>query len=248
MRRLLTGAMTVSALAFTACGLFDAPRSPATPQPPNTNVLRDGGFEEENGAWAAKQQPEWAGFVVDGDVVHSGQRALALHLRSDAQSAPTRIAGAYQTTMPSAFPEYVSGLYRVDEWAPGTPPQYIQVVAIVHGGDFGDGIEPHEIRFVLAGIDREPFTLSNAKFLFLSRDPPPLHQWTWFGYPLGQAFLSRWGKLPTRWDSIELFFEVRYDRRPPSAPAAAADVYFDDLYAGPLAGNPNWPPGFLQDP
>src|SRR5581483_9460634 len=118
--------------------------------PPGSNVLRDGGFEDEDGAWVAKQQPEWAGFTIGGGVVHSGQRALALHLRSDDQSAPTRIAGAYQTVTPPAFPEYVSGFYRVDDWSPGTPPQYVQFVAIVHGGDFGDGIEPHEIRFVLA--------------------------------------------------------------------------------------------------
>ena len=65
------------------------------------------------------------------------------------------------------FPEFASGFYRVNAWQPAATFQYMQFVVIVRGGDFGDDIALHEIRFPIAGIDHEPFMLSNAHFVFL---------------------------------------------------------------------------------
>jgi hypothetical protein len=118
----------------------------------------------------------------------------------------------------------------------------VQFVVAVYGSDIGTEFPIYEIRFPLAGVDRDPLTLSNAKFLFLSREKRPgLGRWTYFGYPLRQAFESRWGKAPTRWDKLEVFLEVRYDAKTQAQGETSADVYFDDIYAGPQAENPNRP-------
>jgi hypothetical protein len=139
------------------------------------------------------------------------------------------------------FPEYVSGFYRVDEWERGAPFQYLQFVVIVRGGDFGDSFPVHEVRFPLAGIDHDPFVLSNARFLYLSRAQPQMGQWVYFGYPVGKAFEKLLGHRPATWDSVELFIEARFDGRAEADGPAKAVVYYDDLYAGPQLGDPNRP-------
>jgi hypothetical protein len=128
----------------------------------------------------------------------------------------------------------------VEQWEPGAAPQYLQVVVLVRGSDLGAEFDLYEMRLPIAGIVEAPFTLSNAKFRFLSRDAPEEGSWTYFAYPLSQAFVQEYGAAPTRWEGIEVFFEVRFDQKQ-DGDAASALVYFDDLYLGPQALNPNRP-------
>ncbi len=230
----------MAAATFAGCGITKAPTAVSTPPPVTANLLSNPGFEQGDLSWQFKDQPEWSAFSI-GDTGRTGVHSLHLQLHGDDAATGTHIAGALTTITPKDFPDYVSGFYRVDDWHPSTTFQYLQFVVAVHG-DFGGGSAIQEMRFPIAGIDREPFMLSNARFLFLSRGAPALRQWTYFGYPLKQAFASRLGAVPTTWTSIDIFFEVRYDGKTADQPATSADVSFDDLYAGPQISNPNHPP------
>jgi hypothetical protein len=244
VRRLLPAIILapLGALAL-ACGTLDGETPGPTPIPTAApGILVNGGFEDGEAPWTYRVQPEWSGFEIADDPVRSGERSLRLSLRDPGDASNVHIAGAVQEVRPAEFPEFVSGYYRVEGWEPRDVTfQYVQFVVIVYGADYGDDFNLHEIRFPLAGAPREPFQLLNAKWVFLSRDQPKTGKWVYFGYPLRQAFIDKWGKAPDRWDRIELFLEVRYDGRTAADAGMSADVYFDDVYLGPWPGNPNRP-------
>jgi hypothetical protein len=224
------------------CGALDAPAaSPTeTPSAATANLFQNPGFEEGDQPWTFRDQAEWRPFEVDDTVAYTGSRSARLEIEGAENESGTRIAGAIQNINPETFPEYVSGFYRVDEWRPDAPFQYVQFVVSVLGGDFGDGIDVHQLRLPLAGAEREPFALTNARWVFINRDQPDVGEWTYFGYPIKRAFELNWGRVPGSWDSIDVFFEVRYDDKVAGS-TPAATVFFDDLYAGPQSGNPNRP-------
>jgi hypothetical protein len=236
------------ALLFVACGLRDAPPPAPTAAAPafSSNLLANAGFESGDAPWTFRQgQAEWSGFAVSDTFAHSGSHSLSLRLAPNGDAATatrTFISGAIQNIKPADFPEFLSGFYRVEDWQPKATFQYVQFVIAVHGSDFGDGFNIREIRFPIAGVDREPFQVSNARFVFLGRAAPKLRAWTYFAFPVKQAFLDQWKAVPAKWDSIDVFFEVRYDGKTPDQGNGSAQVYFDDLYAGPQAANPNRPP------
>jgi hypothetical protein len=228
---------------LAGCGLFEELPPLPTFTPDDENTLANAGFEDGADPWRAQQDPAWVPFSISDSVARSGDSSLSLDLSAQPGDAATRVAGAIQTVNAGAFPEFLSGYYRVDDWQPSEPFQYLQVVVVVRGAEFGDGVPAHEVRFVVAGAPRQPFDVSNAKFVFLSRAAPDTGRWTYFSYPVKQAFEYQWGRAPETWESIETFVEVRYDGRTSDAPAASARVYFDDLYLGPQIFNPNPPDG-----
>ncbi len=232
------------ATLFSACGLLEELPPVPTETPANYNFLANPGFEVDGAPWRTLDSPAWGPFEISEGVAHTGDHSLGLSLNGGPGETATRIVGGVQDTTPFEFPEFVSGFYRVDRWEPVATFQYLQFVVIVRGGDFGDEFALHEIRFPIAGAPRQPFELSNARFVFLSRDAPVMNRWTYFSYPIKQAFEERWGRVPERWDSIETIFEVRYDAKTEEQSPTGAQVYFDDLYMGRQAFNPNKPADF----
>ncbi len=227
------------ALGLSSCGLFKELPPVPTLTPTHANLLQNSGFESGDQLWAT--QDGGGRFSISDSTAHSGGHSLLLRLRGDAGDTGTRVASAAQSIDTTTFPEYVSGFYRVDGWKPTAGSQYLQFTVVVHGGDFGDNRPVHEMRFAIAGLQYEPFGLRGGAFVFLSRAAPVLHRWTYFGYPVKDAFARALGRAPGRWDSIAFLFEVRYDGKPASQSASVADVYFDDLYAGSQLDNPNRP-------
>jgi len=228
------------AAVLTACGVLKAPPALPTGSPSHSNVLVNGGFEAGADGWAPVLA-EAAGpvDVVDGSG-HGGRRSLALRLSGNGTAGTGRTIGATQTVNTEAFPEMVSGFYRVDRWQPNAASQNVRFVVSVRGGDFGDGLGVHVVRFIVAGSDAAAALLPGVAQTYLSR-AAPLRRWTYFGYPVKQAFADRFGKAPTRWDAMEISVEAGYDGETGGGPGAAAEVSFDDVYAGPLAQNPNHP-------
>lgn len=241
VRRMALLALLALVPVLTACGLFEELPPLPTPTPSPENLVQNASFETGRDPWISLDQPTWRPFELGEGVARTGDRSLSLTLQGDEADVATRVVGAVQRITPAAFPEFLSGFYRVDEWTPNATFQYIQFVVAVHGGNFGDDLAIHQIRFPIAGIDSEPFQLSNARFVFLSRGEPEIGAWTYFGYPVSQAFQSKWGAVPSTWEYIEMFFEVRYDSKTVEQGATTAKVYFDDLYAGPMVHNPNRP-------
>jgi len=233
-------ALLVPILAGSGCGLLDAPPPLATPSPPEGNLLSNPGFEDGDQGWLAPQQAAWTSFTVVDGTAHGGSRSMRLRLPGD-PSARSHTAGGMQALDTRVFPDFLSGFYRVDSWRPNAGQQYLQFVVRVIGGDLGDGAPTHEVRFVIAGAERDMPATRDAHLFFISRAAPAIGRWTYFSYPIGHAFESRFGKVPLRWDGIQLSFEVRYDNLTVDAPFEAADVYFDDLYMGYQFQNPNRP-------
>ena len=210
-----------------ACG------SEAEPPPAGDNLLANPGFEEGEEPWFSLASEAWGPpFRLSGDRAHSGESSAYLEM-SSAGGPATQVFGVVQEISPASFPARFSGYYLVDRWQRGSDLQYLQAVAIVWNSDLPGGFSNHQVRYLLAGTDREPFTLANGRFVFVSKDEPAQGEWVRFDLPLAEDFERLWGAVPQRFERIRLLFEARYEGHTPAQPDVVADVYYDDLYVGP---------------
>ena len=221
------------AISSGACGLVEESPPTPTPTPNADNLLYNAGFESGTDPWIA---PEGAGaFDLADGVARTGTRSASLTL--DSKNGGLSVVGAMQQLRPT-FPELISGYYYVESWPPAGENESIEFVVAVHGGDFGDDRPVHELRFPLAGLSETPEG-TGAGFQFLSRADPQTGKWTYFAYPVNEAFQRVFGRVPVVWEGIDVRFEVRPASDASGAEEGRAVVYFDDLYAGPLTANPN---------
>ena len=236
--------------ALGCAGLFGAVR--LVPRGFHDNLLANPGFEEGDTGWTYPlDSPYWSRFEVVESPVHSGRRAAHLRLRAGPEDRTNAVwvDGVMQEPRPERFPDVVGGFYRVDTWEKGadTTSLYLQAVAIVwsdeadaviNGGTpSGSGIQNYQMRFYLAGVSEPPFLLANAKFDFVTKEPPRIGRWTYFEIPLREQFQRQWGLVPEHYDRLRVLFEARWDNRPAGS-QVAADVYYDDLFLGYVDGAP----------
>jgi hypothetical protein len=214
---------------------------PCVPQVPvegQANLFRNPGFESGAEPWCVLRAPM---FGVSQDQSHSGQSSALLQMRVLSVTTGDRIYYLVQELEVQEFPEFISGYYRVDEWAKGTPKQYLQFIVIAMGAtNMPGGFSNHQVRYPLAGISEDPFAISNAYFVYIGREEPTIGQWVYFERNIKQDFQSLWGAVPEGFSKIRVLFEVRFDDKEAGAPAEA-EVYYDDLYMGPASENPNHP-------
>ncbi|MGD0764943.1 MAG: hypothetical protein ABR978_01395 [Dehalococcoidia bacterium] len=178
-------------------------------------------------------------FDVSDAIAHSGNHSAHLKLIPPAAPAADDVFGAVQDLPANQFPEFVSGFYRVENWQKATPLQYLQFVVIAFTTDPTTGASSNtQIRYLLAGIDTEPFRIDNAKFVFLTKAEPAVGEWVYFERDVQEDFVQLWGSVPQGLDHVRMFFEARYDSPTATQPQIGGDVYYDDLYAGPKADAP----------
>jgi hypothetical protein len=214
--------------AIAACA--GSQEEPASQTSPQGNVFQNPGLEEGRDPWFSLDEPA---FILSDDTAHTGEASALLRMRADPQDEGSKVFYLVQEVTPAQFPEVVSGSYKVTLWTPGTRLQYLQFVVIAFGADNLPGRYPnHQIRYILAGIDEEPFLIGNARFVFLSREDPPLQEWVPFRLNVRDDFQRLWGAVPEGFEKIRVLFEVRYDGKA-RGEAPEADVYYDDLYFGP---------------
>ena len=65
----------------------------------------------------------------------------------------------------------------------------------------------------------------------LRPEPPLLGEWIQFDLPVRRDFETLWGVVPSDYDFLRVFFEVRWDNKEEGA-VLHADVYYDDLFFG----------------
>ncbi len=209
------------------------------------NLFADPSFEGDFDAscrtdsldcWFSLKAPN---FTISDAKANSGSSSALLEMREGAGSDLTKVFYLVQEVSATEFPEVISGSYFVENWVPGTEKQYLQFVVIVFGGGEnlpvcpGGGTCPnYQIRYLLAGIDEEPFEIANAKFVFLETEDPVQGEWVHFERNLEQDFIDLWGGTPNGADKIRVLFEVRYDAKDAAEGPIEADVYYDDLYMG----------------
>lgn len=239
----LTVFLAITAAIGAACDGDDtASVSPTATSEVAANLLLNGGFEAGAGPWFSLTSAAWGEpFAVSSDLAHSGAHSAYLELRAPTGASGSKVYGVVQEVSPERFPELISGYYYVDDWARSTSKQYLQFVVIAFGAtNMPGGHSNHQIRYPLAGIQEQPFAISNARFVFLTRQDPPIGDWVYFERPIARDFRELWGAVPDGFVKLRILFEVRYDEKSP-ATEGSADVYFDDLYMGPAAGNPSQP-------
>jgi hypothetical protein len=232
-----------SAALGAACGGGAAPQgTPEAGVQLAANVFENGSFEAGSDPWISLTTAAWGtAFSVSSHLAHDGAHSAYLELRAAPDASGAKVFGVVQELSPGRFPEVLSGYYYVDNWIKGTPKQYLQFVVIAFGvTNLPGGYANHQIRYPLAGISAEPFVISNAKFRFLSREEPPTGQWVYFERPVARDFEELWGAVPQGFEKLRILFEVRYDDKL-AGTEGKADVYYDDLYLGPAADNPNQP-------
>ena len=202
-----------------------------------SNLFANPGFEDGARPWFSLDSEAWGRpFTVSAKQAHTGASSGLLELRSE-EGGPARVYGIVQEVSPDGFPELLSGAYYVERWQQGTAKQYLQFVVIVWGANNPPaevaGVDNYQIRYVLAGVDAPPLAISNARYVMAGRGPPVQGEWVPFERNVRQDFEQLWGAVPVGFDSLRVFFEVRWDERGASDGPAAADVYYDDLYLGP---------------
>lgn len=240
---LLVGALLLSA-ACGGAGGQPVPSPPSGGAAVPENLFLNPDFEGDEQPWFSMTTEAWGpSFEVIGEsAAHDGNRSALLEMRAGSEAAGAKIFGVVQEIMPDQFPEVVSGYYRVDDWTRGTEKQYMQFVVIVFEASNTPVTAPnHQIRYLLAGIDEPPFDITNARFVFVGTDEPVTGQWVYFERNIRDDFQELWGAVPEGFSKIRILFEVRYDDKTVGLGEVKADVFYDDLYVGPAAANPNRP-------
>ena len=229
MRWSLLPIALVATAIIAACG-GGGQEETASPSPPQGNVFQNPGLEEGRDPWFSLSEPE---FILAENIAHAGEASALLRMRADPQHEGAKVFYLVQEMTPEQLPEVLSGYYRVTTWTRGTRLQYLQFAVIAFGADnLPGGFPNYQIRYILAGIDEVPFLIGNARFVFLSREDPPLDQWVSFQVDVRDDFQRLWGAVPKDYEKIRVLFEVRYDSKA-TGEAPGADVYYDDLYFGP---------------
>jgi hypothetical protein len=216
------------------------PQAPVAGQP---NLFHNPGFESGADPWCTVHPEEPTTFQVSQGFAHSGQSSAYLRMRVPAEEeGNAKVFYLVQEVTPEQFPELVSGYYRVEHWTKGTPKQYLQFVVIVFGAtNLPAQYSNHQIRYPLAGISAEPFSIGNAFFVFITKEEPRTGEWVYFERNIKEDFQQLWATVPEGFSKIRVLFEVRYDDKQAGPVPAEADVYYDDLYMGPASENPNKP-------
>jgi hypothetical protein len=214
------------------------------------NVFANPGFEAGQDPWYSKTTPNWGQpFSVSSAQKHGGQNAALLNLRSD-PDIDTRVVGVVQDLTPEKLPEVISGYYYVENWEQSTKIQYMQFAVIVDQAEnrpeiISEGTPSlnHQMRYFLNSNKPEDLTVQilNAQYIVINSEPPAKGRWVYFERNLCDDFQDKWGAVPKAFAKLSIFFEARYEARPPDSGPTSADVYYDDLYLGPAAGNPNRP-------
>lgn len=237
-------AATPTKAPIATAGMSIAPTATAAPNPEaGGNLLINPGFEAGSEPWFSMDTPAWGTpFRVTDTVAHSGGRSAILEMRAGPEVTGPKVFGVVQEISPARFPELLSGYYRVQNWLRGTEKQYLQFVVIVIGAtNLPGGFGNHQIRYPLAGIDKQPFEISNAHFIYLGSQEPVTDRWVYFETNVGEDFRKLWGAVPEGFETIRVLFEVRYDDKQAGSGEVKANVFYDDLYVGPASANPNRP-------
>jgi hypothetical protein len=218
------------------------------PPPGTANLFGNPGLEEGNKYWFALHEQT---VQTTTAVAHSGQASAYLKMRDAVDATGANVYYLVQEVAPAEFPEFISGYYRVDNWKRGTEKQYLQFVVIVFaptnysvdsaGTPLNVPFPNYQIRYPLLGISEQPFPIANSFFKFIGTDSDPRQgEWVYFESNIKKDFQEFWKAVPEGYSKIRILFEVRYDDKVAGVPAEA-DVYYDDLYMGPAAANPNKP-------
>ncbi|MCB1236524.1 MAG: hypothetical protein KDM91_15760 [Verrucomicrobiae bacterium] len=234
----VTATALAALMGAVACGPEPA-AAPALWEGPG-NLLANPSFENGRDPWIslADTSPFWRDFEISQVLAHSGKHSALLRLDTlEVNERGTTVWGVVRNIETPTLPKRISGQYRIENWSRGTPMQYLQVAVLLMPSEkgfpnFKDPRIPLQMAWVLTGIDRQPFQISNRKFVFAGPAEPKTGVWVPFEFDLHRGFQENWGYLPEGFASIRILFEARYDGWQPEHGEVTGEVYYDDLYFG----------------
>lgn len=226
-------ASAAAALVVTGCGGGDGSDAPGPYTAREGNLFANASFEDGADPWISLAEGSQA-FSVSNAQARSGTASALLNMNDTPDAKGIKVYYLVQEISPEELPAVIEGYYRVDEWARGAPKQYLQFVVIAIGPkNFPAEYSNYQVRYLLAGIDTEPFTLANGRFAFVSKKQPKLDRWVPFRGNVRADFERLWGKVPEDFEKLRILFEVRWEDKEAGPGEPRASVYYDDLYAGP---------------
>lgn len=241
----VAGLIVIALAAACSSGGGGPTAEPATCAPPAAPAVPSEGslfanpsFEQGRDPWISLETEAWGpAFQVSDSQAVEGTNSAALTLRSKDGGA-ARIYGVVQEISPDSFPETLSGYYCVARWEKGTAFQYLQFVIIAFDAanmpaEVSAQANNYQIRYLLAGVAEQPTNISNARYVFVTREEPVIGKWVHFERNVRDDFVQLWGEAPRDFSKLRILFETRWDERPSNAAPSAADVFYDDLYLGP---------------
>lgn len=205
--------------------------------PTEHNLILNPSFEKSGMEWKWLQWSSgWAPFEISTNRSHQGSHAALLKVSSAEQNRSTVVWGVVQEiTIAGRFPTCLEGYYFVEKWSRGAERQYIQVVIIDLTEKVLDGKVNPQIRYILSGLDKLPYILVNAHYVFVDPErkiEPIQGSWVKFSMNPLKDFKENWGYIPSSGHTVRLLFEARFDNRKKDDPNSEAYVYYDDLYFG----------------
>ncbi len=195
------------------------------------NLFENGGFEAGEAPWFTIA--EESGFELTSELAHTGDHSAVLRMDDAAFASGTKVYYLVQEVEPEELPEVVEGFYRVENWNRGAERQYVQfVIAVIGPDNFPDFAGNFQLRYLLAGQEVPPFEIRNGRFLFVNRNEPVEGEWIRFSLNVRDDFATYWQAIPEGFETLRLFFEVRWGAKDRGSGAPRGDVYNDDLYIG----------------
>jgi hypothetical protein len=232
------GALVV--FSSVACGVFAEQPVIATPSPVfDYNVIRNHDFENGTEPWSAVASGGGA-VMLSADAAFSGEQGLVVSFSGEDEKAGVPASGAIQRVDAGSVPEVISGYYRVERWNAGAATLQIDVVVRMLGAQNPDGDDVHEARFVLALSGSELPPEPGVRQVYLRREAPETGRWRRLSFPVLEAIQEELFWDPTQLDGVVIGMTVRHGS-PDASDSPEALVYFDRMYAGPLAFDPNGP-------
>lgn len=222
---------------------------------PIAAALSDPGFEEGGEAWGYVGEYKLGLFRVSEAYAHSGTHSG--HLFLDSRAVPplmtVRAASGVQELAPEAFPETLSGWYRVEKWQAEAPETglFVNILVYVMGDprtmeivrpdDPNAGPPPaqypgYAVSYRLAGdlsatqelVEAQEESWGNVGTRDLGVGAPRAGEWVRFELPLRADFEEIWGVVPSGYGSLRIILQTLWMDRPAGS-EVMADVYFDDL-------------------
>jgi hypothetical protein len=212
------------------------PTTAVSPAPVTGNLLVNPDFEERDRAWTSAAGH--VAFTVAADPARGGSSSAYLRLEGGPEETGTRIVSAVQVVETAHVPDVLRGSVYIDNWQRGTPVQYVQAVFMPLDAPVDlPGLQSlPQLRYVLAGVDEEPFAIANARFVFVGLDDatgdPQSGRWLQFELHLRDDYARLWNLVPDGGTQYRLLLEARWDGKAAGSGTPRADVYFDDVYLG----------------
>lgn len=202
--------------------------STTTPMAP-AGTIANGDFEAGLDGWASVPAPATPA-VADREA-HSGTGSALTPLRYESEQEGGAASVLLQDLDAAQLPRTISGWYRVDNWAPTDNIQFVSlaIAAIDPKRTPKTGTTNVQLHYLLGGTAKAPFRIDNAKFVFVTRNAPPVGTWTRFEIHPREDFARMWGSAPRGMRFVRLILTNRVTTHAAGEPAGGADVRWDDL-------------------